>query len=251
VWLLLCSADDRPALWAVKRLEARGVCPLVVLTPELLHYAPRWEHRLGNDAPSSVRCTRADGREIDGAAIRGVLNRIARLPPHLVERSAPADRGYALQEWTAFFTSWLSCLPVPVINLPTAQGLCGAWRPPSEWHWFASAAGLPISRYRQGSDSPGGPPAGGGVPAAPLPSTGRTVFVLDGEVVEAGPGHDPLPPALAEACGRLGALSRTRFISVDLEPGTGRFLEATPRPDLARGGEPLVAALADALGAVA
>jgi len=53
VWLLLCAADDVPALWAATRLTARGLDPLVVLTPELLHYSFRWEHRLHSHGASS------------------------------------------------------------------------------------------------------------------------------------------------------------------------------------------------------
>jgi hypothetical protein len=250
VWLLLCASDDRHALWAARRLEARGVRPLVVLTPELLHYALRWEHRLGSGGPPSVRVTLADGRVIEGGAIRGVLNRIALLPPHLVERSAPDDRAYALQEWTAFFTSWLSCLPVPVLNLPTAQGLCGAWRHPSEWHWLAAQAGLPVNPYRHGGDPSSRPSAGDRAPSGASRVPARTIFVVDDVAIAAAPGDGEVPERILDACGRLGALSRTRSIGIDLDAVSSRFVGASPRPDLAPGGEPLVAALADALGGV-
>jgi hypothetical protein len=261
VWLLLCSSDDRAALWAATRLEARGVHPLVVLTPELLHCALRWEHRLGHGGPPSVRFALADGREIEGGAIRGVLNRIAALPPHLVERSAPGDRAYALQEWTAFFTSWLSSLPVPVFNLPTAQGLCGSWRHPSEWHWLAAQAGLAIRPYRLCHDTAapttrhpslvtrhsatGAVEGAGGRPRTAI------ACVLDGALIDDGTFGGTLPDDARQACGRLGLLSKTRLIEVELEEATWRFVAASPRPDLARGGAALVAALADALGGVA
>ena len=149
MWLLLCTSDDHPALWAADRLRARGLSPLVVLTPELLHFSFRWQHRLGNDDPPSVEFTLADGRVIRSAEIRGVLNRIAGLSPHLVSHLAPGDQSYALQEWTALHISWLSALQVPVLNRPVMQGLCGAWRHESEWTWLAARAGLRTAPFRQ------------------------------------------------------------------------------------------------------
>ena len=147
MWLLLASSHDRAALWAAGRLKGRGIDPLVVLTPELLHYSFSWQHRVRPDGATSVAFTLADGRRIDGRRIQGVLNRMAVLPPHLLGHFTDVDRAYALQEWTALHISWLSSLPVPVLNLPAVQGLCGAWRHLSEWVWLASQAGLETEPY--------------------------------------------------------------------------------------------------------
>lgn len=223
MWLVLCTSDDRPALWAVHRLRARGLDPLVVLTPDLLQYSSAWEHRISFDGRTSIEFTLADGRRIDGGSIRGVLNRIAFLPAHLASHLTPDDRLYALQEWTALHISWLSSLDAPVLNLPVMQGLCGAWRHRSEWIWLASRAGLETPSYPQEAQ----------------PASVRTVFVVDGEVV-----NDDLPREVAAACARLGILARTRLLGIDLEAETGRFLDASPRPDLRLGGEPLADVLA-------
>ena len=240
MWLLLCTSDDHPALWAANRLRARGLSPLVLLTPELLHFSSRWLHRLGNEDPPSVEFTLADGRPIRSVEIRGVLNRIPGLPPGLVSHLAPADRSYALQEWTALHISWLSALHAPVLNRPVMQGLCGAWRHDSEWVWLAARSGLRTVRYRQS-----------GAIEIPAQQTAvnthhlvaaRRVFVVDGRTV-----GDGLSTETAAACALMGRLSDTRLLGIDLDPASGEFLGASPRPDLRQGGEPLVTMLHEAL----
>ena len=210
---------------------------MVVLSPELLHYGTGWTHRVGNRAAASVRFVLADGTRIDGRGIRGVLNRLAVLPPELVDQFASADRVYALQEWTAFHISWLACLTVPVLNRPVMQGLCGAWRHRSEWTWLAGQAGLETYPCRLDSTSP--------AEQAPPLVRGRTVFVIDGQATD-----ETLPPSVAAACGNLGTLAETRLIGVDLDADSLRFVSASPRPDLRLGGDALVEALASTFGAI-
>ena len=234
MWLLLCNSDDRSALWAGSRLRARGLEPLTVLTPELLHYSFRWEHRVRSDGCSSVSFTLADGREIDGTAIRGVLNRIPFVPAHLLQHLAGGDRLYATQEWTALHMSWLSSLDRPVLNLPVIEGLCGAWRHPSEWVWLAGQAGLDAGTYEQVV-----PAAGAIAPAAAPPV--RTIIAIDGRGIGAHVAEE-----VADACGRLGVLSRTRVLGVVLD-ARGIFIGASPLPDLRDGGDAVIEALATAL----
>lgn len=239
MWLLLCTSDDHPALWAANRLRARGLSPLVVLTPEMLHFSFRWQHRLGNEDPPSVEFTLADGQHIRGAEIKGVLNRIAALAPSLVSHLALGDQSYALQEWTALHISWLSALQVPVLNRPVMQGLCGAWRHQSEWTWFAARAGLLTAPFRQSGSVEVPYQALSG---ADRDSGARPVFVVDDRVVSAGLDTDT-----AAACASMGRLAGTRLLGVALDPADNRFLGASPRPDLRLGGEPLVSVLHDVL----
>jgi hypothetical protein len=237
VWLLLCPSDDHPALWAAGRLGARGLAPLVVLTPELLHHSFAWEHRLGTDREPSVAFTLADGRRIQGDAVRGVLNRIAGLPLHLVEALPPADRAYALQEWTALHASWLTGLQAPVLNLPGLPGLCGRPRSHAEWIWLAAQAGLPAAPLHRSASSSSAELQLRD-PRAPL----RTVCVVNGVAVD-----DSLPLNLRDSCGRLGTLAAARLIGVTLDGATGHFTGASLVPDLRAGGEPAIDALYAAL----
>lgn len=233
MWLLLCNSHDRPALWAARGLRVRGIEPLLVLTPELLHYSRRWEHRLEPDGRTSIAFTLADGREIEGRNVRGVLNRIPAVPAHLLAHLVEMDRDYAQQEWTALHMSWLSSLEVPVLNLPVSEGLCGAWRHPSEWIRLAAQTGLDPGEYMQTS---------GEAPHVPRHlSNARTVITVDGR------GYGDVSDDLADACAHLGALAATRILGVDLDPATGRFAAATPLPDLRAGGERVLDALAEAL----
>ena len=233
MWLLLCNASDRAALWAARGLTARRIDPLEVLTPELLHYSRRWEHRLEADGRTSFALTLGDGREVDGRNVRGVLNRIPAVPSHLLAHLVETDRDYAQQEWTAFHMSWLSSLQVPVLNLPVSEGLCGAWRHASEWAWLATHAGLAPGDYVQTSAASG--PAARDVPAV------RTVITVDGR------GFGDVPEDIADACAHLAVLAATRVLGVDLDRDTGRFVAASPLPDLRAGGEPMLDALARAL----
>jgi len=63
--------------------------PLLVLTPELLHYSFKWSHRLGNTDHPSIEFTLADGLRVRGEEIRGVLNRMPVLPSRLVSGLPP------------------------------------------------------------------------------------------------------------------------------------------------------------------
>jgi hypothetical protein len=234
VWLLLCSSDDRPALWMADRLRARGLSPLVVLTPELLHFSFEWRHRLDSEHPPSVEFTLADGRSIHSEEIKGVVNRLTGLPPHLVAHLIPADRTYALQEWTALHISWLSALRAPVLNRPVMQGLSGAWRHESEWRWLAHRTGLGTAPFRQVTTRPNGRSSD----TAPRPFPARTLFVVDGHVIGDGTNEET-----ASACTNLARLADTRLLGIDLDAVTGEFVGASPAPDLRLGGEPLVAVL--------
>ncbi|MEO5895359.1 MAG: hypothetical protein ABIS06_06630 [Vicinamibacterales bacterium] len=215
-----------------------------MLTPELLHYSFGWEHRLRSDGASSIGFTLADGRAIDGAAIRGVLNRISFVPAHLLQHLVAADRIYAQQEWTALHISWLSSLHAPVLNLPVIEGLCGAWRHRSEWAWLAGQAGLDAGNYLQGASAQSAGVSGTAAGAATHDL--RSVIAIDGRGIGSYVGED-----VADACGRLGVLAKTRLLGVDLDAHTGAFLSASPLPDLRSGGEQIIDALASALRAAA
>lgn len=237
MWLVLCAADDLAALWAARGLISGGLQPLEIITAEELAYNRRLEHRLNAGQPT-VNITLMDGRVIEGAAVRGTLNRLHTIPfAHLRNASAP-DRQYAEQELLALYLSWLYGLPGVMLNRPTPQGLCGTWRHPSEWIRLAGRAGLSTIPYQQSESS-----------AAPslhsAPSTNRVVIVVQGDCC--GPRA---PHNIATACSRLADLAATDLLGVDfhLTPtGEWIFNKATPLPDLRLGGTELITTLAQAL----
>jgi hypothetical protein len=237
VWLVLCSADDRSGLWAATELRARGLDPLVVLTPDRLHYSFRWQHHIASGQPIVTRFALADGCMVDARELRGVLNRIAMLPPHLVNNLPPGERRHALNEWTALHVSWLSALTVPTLNLPVGNELCGAARHRSEWVWLASQAGFDI-RPVSHSTATAAMVAGDAIRREVI----EHVVIVDGKVMD-----DSLPKTMRLACERLAELSNTRLLGVDIDRATGTFVTASPSPDLQAGGADVVDALCSVL----
>jgi hypothetical protein len=229
--LLLCERTDLPALWAYRGLRERGLEPNLV-TSDILVRALGWEHRLGEAGPT-IRIELADGRRLDGARVGGVLNRLVVLPTYAFATAAPADREYAAAEFQALFVSWLSSLPGPLLNRPTAQGLSGPWLNESEWLVLAARAGLRTPPYRRSSVTP---------TAVALAASWRTVLVV------AGRTRSPAPPSVADGCTRLARLVDTGVLGVDFAPGWV-FAGATSHPDLQRGGDAALDLLADALSA--
>jgi hypothetical protein len=108
---------------------------------------------------------------------------------------------------------------------------------------LAARAGLSTAPYRQSSDAAPARPAV--PPASRRPSA--TVFVVGGRVVAA----PPVRPPLRDACRRLADLAGDDLLGIEVAPpddGRREFVAATPVPDLRAGGEPLLDALALALG---
>lgn len=238
MWLVLCAANDLAALWAARGLTNAGLQPLEIVTAEALAYNRRFEHRLTRGQPS-VNITLMDGRVIKGATVRGTLNRLQFIPSAHLRTANAKDRQYAEQEILALYLSWLHGLPGAMVNRPAPQGLCGAWRHPSEWNRLAARAGLPTSPYRQ-SESHAAPSL-----YSETPSTNQMVIVVQGHCC--GPR---LPEAIDAACARLAELAATDLLGVDfhLTPtGEWIFSKATPFPDLRLGGPEVLTTLAQAL----
>jgi hypothetical protein len=243
MWLILCSAQDAVADWARRGLASRGLAPLEVVYAEALPYSLRWEHRIG-EAGAYVGFELRDGRRVTSDCLNGVLNRLTHVPTqHL---SMLPDLEYISQEMTAFSMSWLYALPCPVLNRPTAQGLCGPWLHVSEWVVLAARAGLPTPVYRHG-----------GGDYIDETKTERTLFphgTTTGAIVCGGRVFGPhaFPREIEEGCVRLSALVSMPLLGVEFgrgESGEWQFASATPLPDLSAGGEPLLDALAEELGA--
>lgn len=244
MWLVLGAAMDPSLSWAAQGLKTLGVDPLEVITDDDLAHLQCWEHRI-DKAGVHTRLILADGRMICSDGLNGVLNRLVCAPSEPLLSAHPDDRLYATQEFTALYLSWLYSLPGPMLNRPTPQSLCGAWRHPTEWAWLAAGAGLSIRHNSQTScDS-------GAVQDWPhsmfrLSTTqAQTVFVVDNQIVDLS-----VPPSIGAACRRLAQRADTALLGIDVvqdSEGRWNFLSATPYPDLRRGGDPLLDALANAL----
>lgn len=121
----------------------------------------------------------ADGTVIPVSSITGVLVRLPAITESELPMIAAADRTYAAQEMTAFLTYWLSSLPCPVLNRPTASSLCGPnWRS-ERWVLTAARLGLPVSPRKRRTPAFSGEPS----PADLLswPDDGRVAATVVGD----------------------------------------------------------------------
>jgi hypothetical protein len=233
--MILCEIGDGAALWAAGRLQERGIA-VDLVTGAALGAARRWEHRIaGTDVRTAI--TLPDGRVLDSADARPILNRLSYIPTERLRAVAGADYGYAMQELYALYLSWLAGWPGRVINRPVPQGLCGNFRHPSEWATLAARAGLSTTPWKQGSgDAPD---------QAWMPRPAELVVHICGEEVVA---PIALPDALQQGCRALAALAQCDLLGADFvrDGDAWHFAGATPLPDLIRGGDALADALAKA-----
>src|SRR3954453_18852932 len=120
-------------MWARDGLRRRGLTPFEVLTTPMLGPSQLWDHRIG-ESGASVAVGVTATRRVDGGRVKGVLNRLTWVPhwPPL-EAAAVRDRGFAAHEIAAFFVSWLSALPRPMLHPPTPRGLSGGGRRTGAW----------------------------------------------------------------------------------------------------------------------
>ena len=236
MYLVLCSQNDRPALWAYHKLRAAGLDSIQLVTASSLASSKSWEHRLGT-VGVELKVELEDGRHLCRSEIDGVLNRLIAAPADTIAQAVAEDREYAAAESTAFYLGWLQSLR-GVINAPSPQGLCGAWRHASEWVMLGARAGLKTPTFRQTSVDLS---LDGFHSLAPPDAPVRNVIVLRDQLHGAA-----VPQSLGEACRKLAALAATDLLGVDLfESETGELLfgHATPFPDLTLGGDELIEGL--------
>lgn len=170
------------------------------------------------------------GEPVRAADLAGVLVRVASIEGAELTRIVPADRDYCAAEMTAFLTWWLSGLPCPVVNRPTARSLAGpGWRP-AGWHLTAQRLGVRSAapRWRAGvppDAHPGaGQPDGGGAGVG----TVEVVTVVAGTVVGSPDG------VLAAAAVGLARAAGVAALAVGFDPGSDPpgFLWAEPWVDV-------------------
>ena len=235
--LVFCDTFDLPALWAAGRLTARGIA-VDVVTAQVLESALQWRHTIAADGDAHVAIELADGRRISSDSPAAVLNRLSQVPRTRVDHVGGDDRDYAAQEMGALFLSWLEAMPGPLVNRPTPQGLSGRWRHPSQWAVLAARAGLAVAPYRQSHETD---------PDRAWLSDPRPDAVAVFAVSETAIAPAAIPEPVRQGCLRLAQEAGEALLGIDLVPGRdGAWLMvgASPNPDLMRGGEPLIDALA-------
>lgn len=238
MWLILCDDLDTSAGWVYDGFRERDV-PVELVSASMLSAATRWVHRVGPQG-ASAEIFLGDGRCIASAAVRGTLNRVAALwfPPAYL---ASQDGDYALQEVLAMHISLLHCLPPPVLNRPTPQGLTGRMRYTPDWLVLAAKAGFATVPYTISSRHEGSPPDQDRT-AMPAGAARHAVIVAARRVF-----GDPIATRAAAAACRLACLAQVELVGLWLgatPDGAWWFEAADLYPDLRTGGAELLDHLA-------
>ena len=239
--LVLCEADDLGALWVYESLRARDGSAVELVTAGALAYGLSWEYRLGTST-DALRIQLSEGREIHGDQVTGVLNRLHTLPSDHMKEPAEDDLDYCVQEVYSFGMAWLSSIPAPVVNPPSAAGLSGGCRHRSEWLWQAAKAGLEIPEYRHHSGAGGHGPGEDLVLDDPRLEAMPVVIVLGNRVfMEA-------PDSVQDGCRRLAAASGVPLLGASFVRDAANrwlFVNATVLPDLRFAGDGFARALVE------
>jgi hypothetical protein len=240
MFLVICEANDAPALWAYQGLKARGLEPICLITPENLVLNLYLEHRLTKKRISTV-IELADGRCLRSDEVQGVLTRFADVPLAHLRKADIKDQIYAHEELFALFLSWMYALPCPVVNTPKPFGLSGCWRHEAEWAWLALKAGLPMHIYQQGSTDLMSEQRGESR-IVPPNTVLRTVIVLGENVYK-----PEAPAAIQSSCRVLRQLADIELLGIQFMIGVGgpwTFAGVTLMPDLREGGNEFLDGLA-------
>ncbi|NNE54056.1 MAG: hypothetical protein HKN30_16840 [Sulfitobacter sp.] len=229
--VFLCNPGDVMAGPFVAELRRRHRLAAQIITPQELVYAPDMQHLLGEAETYSAVTLKTHGT-LENASITGLVNRVDFLPDaHLANVNA-ADRTYIQQELLAIWSSWISALPCPVLNRPTAISIAGPVYHPAIWHHYAAAVGLPVAQVIYDADLPD--------PQTPAP--------VHSAIVCQGVCYSPtLPRELFAACCELAAYAGLDMVELLFGSGPGGtvFSHASPIPDLSQANANLIAQVAE------
>ena len=239
--MVLCAAADESGSWLRDGLRVRGLHDVELVSVDELVYSPSLTHRVSTDAVTTeIRLW--DGRII-GPALRGVVNRATFLPLDHLDKVGEPDRSYATQELYALFASVLFGLPGRIVNPGGPYGLSGPTLHHAQWCVAASQAGLMVSHTRY----PGTDTAEQRLSSrCQVLVVGAATIVLHGSTT-ASAGLS-VPPEIAAGCRRLAAAQGVEVLQVDFDDAEHwAFVGAEVHPDLRRGGDQVLDALADYL----
>lgn len=175
---------------------------------------PGWRH-----SPAGVEAGWAvvDGEHVEVAALRGVLTRVPCVREAELPHIQPEDRGYMAAEMTAFLVSWLSGLPCPVLNRPSASSLLGPALGLERWRMLAAREGLALAAPEMRLPA---------VPT-PFPETVRVTVVCRRWL---GPVDEALGAQALRLASRLGVELLT--VCFDAPGPEGAFVSAEPMVDV-------------------
>ncbi|MGH8018789.1 MAG: hypothetical protein ACREIA_10935 [Opitutaceae bacterium] len=185
------------------------------------------------------RVVAASGRVVESRKLRGVVNRICSSPGALTH--GMGGRTTEAPSLGAPLMRWLHRWPGPVLNRPNVDGLSGDFRPSFWWLDHAVRAGFAVPRSQPDfgdRSAPSGDPASAWVAVA-----GDDVHALD------DPGR-VIAMSLCSRCRRLAHAAGAAILGIEAastHTGEWTFGGASLRPDLSRGGEPLVRSVMRAL----
>jgi hypothetical protein len=243
LWLILCHIEDLSAQWAYEGLQQHGLTPLELVTDQMLGPSLRWNHQIDANG-ARLEIAFDDKRILSSRAVYGVLNRLRGVPSWpILHKVREGDRKYAEQELAAFFLSWLTCLPAPILNRPTPQGFAGRERHLSEWVLLAEAAGLTTMPYQQSTRARHEPSIARGI----TPNSPSHSVLVIGQYA-----FGTAPPDILRCSKRLAMLADTTILGVDFTTDAqGRWLFANTSllPDLQLGEQPAIDALFELLNA--
>jgi hypothetical protein len=107
---------------------------------------PGWH--ISSDSPASSIAV-ADGKEVRGNNITGVLTLLPCIFPQELIHIVEADRIYVANEMTSFLWYWLLTLNCPVLNRPTSGCLSGPNWKTEQWLRAAYRLGIPVKEYQR------------------------------------------------------------------------------------------------------
>lgn len=233
VIVILCHADDEPALWLHGALRDLGLKRLELVAVEQVVYSQRIVHRL-DDNGDRGEIHLADGRILRAESISGLINRVQYLPTQHFERADPLERIYAIQELSAFMLAWLDSIAGRVINPPLPFALDGGNFQPTTVLHYAAAAGLPTRTWRCGTNIIERD-------AEPDVTATHAAIVFNGRLF-----GRILPRNLRDGCVRLATLLGVPLLQILLHHSVGfgwRFVAATGMADFRIGASRLAAAI--------
>jgi hypothetical protein len=146
----------------------------------------------------------SEGRLVAGGAVLPVAEVhavVVRRPAVAAEELAwldPADRQYGAAESNAFLVAWLSALPVPVLNRPSATCLCGPGWSRLHWRLAAERIGVPWRQAPTSDEAYAGRDVlvcGGSVHGARDPGEAGAVIAISSYSGASGKHCAPSPPS--------------------------------------------------------